>query len=163
MTREQLLNYIPPCGLVCYTCPGFVDGAIREHSMALLKLQEGYREFLDKRLPDEYRNLLEKYDTYIETLHKNASPHCPGCRKIDGKGPGCIKDCFIPECVKKHSVDFCGECHEFPCKRVEKSKLYGKEAKQGFLDGGEYIKQVGAESFFEYKKGVSHCINYKSD
>ena len=53
MTREQLLDSIPPCGLMCYTCPGFKNGAIQEHSSALIRLREGYREFLDEKLPDE--------------------------------------------------------------------------------------------------------------
>ncbi len=160
MTREKLLECVPPCGLLCYTCPGFKDGAIKEHSEALLKLQEGYREFLDEKLPEEYRHVLEEHDKYIEKLKRDSTPSCPGCRKIDGNGPGCIKDCFIPSCTKEHNIDFCGECTEFPCTKIEKSNIYGKEAKKGFYEGSLFIKENGAEKFFEVNKGISHYINY---
>lgn len=161
MTRDQLLDRVPPCGLMCYTCPGFKDGAIKEHSEALITLREGYREFLDERLPEEYRHVLAEHDKYMEKLEKDASPNCPGCRKIDGKGPGCIAGCFIPECTKEHGVDFCGECNEFPCAKVEQSRLYGKEAKAGFYEGSMLIKEHGPEKFFEMRKAVSHYIKYK--
>jgi len=160
MTKEQLLDRVPPCGLMCYTCPGFNEGAIAEHSAALLKLREGYREFLDERLPEEYRHVLDEHDKYVEKLKKDSTPSCPGCRKIDGKGPGCIKDCFIPKCTSEHGVDFCGECEDFPCNKIEDSNLYGAEAKQGFYEGSLLIKEHGAEKFFEMKKDVSHYIKY---
>ena len=161
MKREQLLDCVPPCGLMCYTCPGFKDGAIKEYSAALLRLREGYREFLNKRLSEEYRYVLDEHDKYIEKLKKDSNPGCPGCRKIDGKGPGCIKDCFIPQCTEEHGIDFCAECDEFPCGKIEKSNIYGEEAKKGFYDGGLLIKEHGAEKFFKMKKDISHYINYK--
>ena len=160
MTKEELLDRISPCGLVCYTCPGFIHGAIKEHSEALLTLHKGFREFLDKQLPDEYRYVLAEHDKYIEKLQKDASPSCLGCRKIDGKAPACIKGCFIPTCTKEHSVDFCGVCDEFPCSKIEESDIFGKEAKQGFYEGSLLIKEHGAEMFFEMKKDISHYINY---
>ena len=160
MTREQLLDNTPPCGLMCYTCPGFKNGTIQEHSSALIRLREGYREFLDEKLPDEYRHILDEHDKYIEKLKKDSTPGCLGCRKTDGKGPGCIKDCFIPDCAKEHSVDFCGECGEFPCQRIDGSNIYGKEAKEGFYNGSLSIKEHGAETYFKNNKDVSHYIKY---
>lgn len=155
MTRERLLDCVPPCGLMCYTCPGFCDGAIKEHSEALLALRKGFREFLSKGTTD-----LTEYDQYIERLKADADPSCPGCRKIDGKGRGCIKGCFIPECAKEQGVDFCGECDAFPCARIEESSLYSEEVKKGFREGSLLIKEHGAEKYFEMKKGVSHYIGY---
>ena len=160
MTREQLLDYVPPCGLMCYTCPAFQDGAIKEHSAALLKLNEGYREFLDINLPEEYRSFLSEYDKFIEKLERDAAPDCAGCRKINGIGRSCIKDCFIPECTKTHGVDFCGECGEFPCGKVENSDIYGREAKAGILEGSRLIKESGAEQYYETRKNISHYIKY---
>lgn len=161
MTREQLLDCVPPCGLMCFTCPGFKDGAIKEHSAALLRLREGYREFLDKRLSEEYRYVLDEHDKYIEKLKKDSNPGCSGCRQIDGKGPGCIKDCFIPTCTKERGIDFCAECDAFPCDKIKASCIYGEEAKKGFYEGSLLIKEHGAEKFFEMKKDISHYIDYK--
>ena len=161
MTKEQLLDRVPPCGLMCYTCPGFEDGAIAEHSAALLRLNEGFREFLDIKLSEEYRYLLEEYDKFIEKLKRDANPKCPGCRKINGEGPGCIEGCFIPECVKEHGVDFCAECDKFPCSKVRDSEIYGKEAREAIVEGSLLIKENGAERFFEIKKDASHYAKYK--
>ena len=160
MTREQLLDRVPPCGLMCYTCPGFTDGAIAGHSAALLKLNVGYREFLDEHLPNEYRHVLGEQDKYIERLKKDSSPNCPGCRKIDGKWRGCIEGCFIPGCTSEHSVDFCGECEDFPCSRIEESAIYRKEVKKGFYEGSSLIKKHGAEKFFEMRSGISHYMSF---
>ena len=160
MTRERLLDCVPPCGLMCYTCPGFKNGAIKEHSAALLKLNEGFREFLDVKLPEEYRHVLDEHDKFIEKLKRDAAPSCPGCRKIDGKGPGCIKGCFIPECTRERGIDFCGECNEFPCQRIDESGLYGDEAKKVFYEGSNAIKEAGAERYFEMNKDISHYMGY---
>ena len=163
MTREQLLDRVPPCGLICYTCPGFKDGAIKEHSAALIKLYEGYHEFLDKRLPEEYRYVLEEHDSHIKSLKKAADSSCPGCRKSDGSGPGCIKGCFIPACVKEHKVEFCGECAKFPCGRIKESNIYGEGVKKDFYEGSLLIKEQGAEKFFDIRKNISHYISNEKE
>lgn len=136
-------------------CPGFCNGAIKKHSEALLKLREGFREFLSKWHTD-----MTEYDKYIERLKIDAAPDCPGCRKIDGKARGCIKGCFIPECVKEHGIDFCGECDAFPCTKIKESTLYGDEVKKGFYEGSLLIREHGVEKFFEMKKDISHYIDY---
>ena len=38
MTKEQLLDRVPPCGLMCYTCPGCIEGCfipecVKEHDV----------------------------------------------------------------------------------------------------------------------------------
>jgi hypothetical protein len=141
---------------MCYTCPGFREGAVKEHSAALLRLREGFREFLGRWHSD-----MTEYDKYIERLQLDSNPDCPGCRKIDGKGRSCVKDCLIPECVKEHGVDFCGECGAFPCDKIGESGLYSEAAQKGFREGGTLIKEYGAEGYFQMKKDVSHYIYYK--
>ena len=159
MTRERLLDYLPPCGLVCYTCAGFADGAIKEHSEALVKYWEGFREFLDARTTDQNRHRLEAHDRFIERLKKDSAPPCPGCRKIDGKGPGCIKGCLIPQCIKEHGVDFCANCNEFPCAKMSESDVYDEGLKKAFYERGLQIKEIGAKKFFEIYKDVPHYLN----
>ena len=56
---------------------------------------------------------------------------CGGCqKKLDNLCKGCIEaDGYVPEwsgsgrckvhaCTRKHSVQFCGLCEEFPCKEL---------------------------------------------
>ena len=156
MTREELLDRLPPCGLMCHTCPGFRGGAVQGHAAALLQLKEGFREFLGQWYDD-----LTEYDQYIARLSDDAHPGCPGCRQSGGQGRGCIPGCFIPQCAREHGVDFCGQCEEFPCQRVAQSDLYGEPVKRGFLEGSELIRQHGPEGFFDLRKDLSHYIHYK--
>jgi hypothetical protein len=43
---------------------------------------------------------------------------CLGCRPIEGKCPviGCT--CETYSCATQHNIDFCFECSEFPCDRL---------------------------------------------
>ncbi len=53
---------------------------------------------------------------------------CPGCRTMEGK-VACAKDthdfpkvdgrCTTYACVIEHGVDFCFECREFPCVKLQ--------------------------------------------
>lgn len=55
---------------------------------------------------------------------------CTDCRKKDGICKGCIEaDGYVPEwaesgrckvheCARKHNVQFCGLCDQFPCKQL---------------------------------------------
>ncbi|MGI6199848.1 MAG: DUF3795 domain-containing protein [Christensenellales bacterium] len=156
MTREELLDRLPPCGLMCYTCPGFRGGAVQRHAAALLKLKEGFREFLGQWYDD-----LTELDQYLARLSNDAHPGCPGCRKCGGAGGGCIPGCFIPACAQERGVDFCAQCEQFPCQRVAQSDLYGEPVKRAFREGGELIRRHGPEGFFNLRKDTSHYLHYK--
>lgn len=43
---------------------------------------------------------------------------CPGCRTVRGKCPAIDGTCETYTCVVEHAVDFCFECGEFPCARL---------------------------------------------
>ncbi|PKM80777.1 MAG: hypothetical protein CVU89_12665 [Firmicutes bacterium HGW-Firmicutes-14] len=53
---------------------------------------------------------------------------CPGCRMLEGKVP-CAKDthdfpkvdgkCQTYACAAGHGIDFCFECREFPCVKLQ--------------------------------------------
>lgn len=50
--------------------------------------------------------------------------------------------------MKEHGVDYCGDCSDFPCDKVESIlSLYRSR-----LDWDEFIKQPGIEEFFKEKK-----------
>ena len=52
---QELLEYVAPCSLLCYTCPGYENGIIASCSKKLCNYFEGYYEFNDKNLSNEYR------------------------------------------------------------------------------------------------------------
>lgn len=43
---------------------------------------------------------------------------CPGCREVRGECPALGVPCATYACAESHGVDFCHECADFPCKRL---------------------------------------------
>lgn len=116
---QNFLKEVAPCSMFCSTCTGCQYGDISFHAKELLRLLEGHEDFLNKNLRKEYRCKLEEFKIFSKKLKKYAYPKCNGCR--DDRAFGCsIEGCIIPECIKEHSIDFCGECLEFPCEKVNK-------------------------------------------
>lgn len=117
---EEILKAIAPCSMFCSTCTGCQYGEISYHARELLHFLAGHEEFLDKNLEKKYRHKLDEFKAFNKKLKKYANPKCAGCR--NGRASNCsIKGCFIPECVKEHNVDFCAECSEFPCDKVNET------------------------------------------
>lgn len=156
---EEILNDVAPCSLFCRTCTGCKYGSISYHAKELLRLLEGHEEFLDKNLSKDYRHKLDEFKTFQSKLKKYANPKCGGCRKV--RAHGCsIKGCIIPECVKEHNVNFCGECRKFPCNKVN-NKIYKESVIKKWVDGNTKIKEKGILAYYEDNKDVPHYIEYK--
>jgi hypothetical protein len=43
---------------------------------------------------------------------------CPGCRTVKGKCLAVDGTCETYACANEHAVDFCFECKEFPCAKL---------------------------------------------
>lgn len=157
-TKSEILNAIAPCSMFCSTCTGCQYGQISYHAKELLKLLEGHEEFLDKNLKEGYRHKLEDFRIFSKKLKKYANPKCSGCR--NGRVNGCsIKNCIIPACTKEHQVNFCGECQEFPCDKVNTS-IYKKTTIEKWLKGNKKIQEDGIEEYYQNNKDTPHYINY---
>ncbi|MEQ8201921.1 MAG: DUF3795 domain-containing protein [Syntrophomonadaceae bacterium] len=52
-------------------------------------------------------------------FHTVGNSRCPGCggEGFEQKHPSCS---FITCCVKKHGLNICAECKEFPCRKFDK-------------------------------------------
>ena len=157
--KETILSSIAPCGLFCTTCTGCKYGEISKHAKELLHLLEGHEEFLDKNLKPNYRHKLEEYKLFHKKLKKYAYPKCEGCRNTPN--PSCsIKGCVIPSCTKEHNVDFCADCNEFPCLKVNE-KIYKSLFIEKWKKNNEVIKEKGIQKYYEENKNISHYRNYK--
>lgn len=155
--NDEILNAVAPCSMFCSTCTGCQYGQISYHAKELLHLLEGHEEFLDKNLKKEYRHKLEEFKVFSKKLKKYAYPKCAGCR--NGRANGCsIKGCMIPDCTKEHNIDFCAQCPEFPCSKVNTS-LYKKTTIDKWLNGNQQIKDYGIEKYYEDNKSKPHYIN----
>ncbi len=156
---EDILNAVAPCSLFCSTCTGCKSGEISKHAKELLRLLEGHEEFLDKNLKANYRHKLDEFKIFKKKLEKYANPKCDGCR--NGGANGCsIKGCIIPSCTKEHGIDFCAECPEFPCSKVNE-KIYKKNVIDKWLRGNSKIKECGIDSYYEENKDIPHYIEHK--
>ena len=156
--NEKIVNSIAPCSMFCSTCTGCQYGEISHHAKQLLHYLEGHEEFLDKNLKSAYRHKLDEFKVFTRQLKKYANPKCAGCR--NGGANGCsIKGCIIPECAKEHHVDFCAECFEFPCDKVNE-KIYKKTILEKWLKGNMQIKEEGIERYYEENKEKPHYIDY---
>lgn len=155
LKKEEIIEKIAPCSLLCYTCTAFEQGVISELSKKLLNYLEGVNEFYEKHSPHE----TEHFNIFTQELEKYSNGKCFGCR--NKKNHTCsIQGCFIFECVKKHTVDFCGECKEFPC---DKTKIiFENEVYLQWLKGNEEIKSIGIEEFWKKRHIQSHYSSYKN-
>lgn len=162
VTMGELLNYVAPCSLLCYTCPAYKDGVISKCASKLCNYFEGYYDFNDANLPEKYRSYLDEIKTFYNKLEKYTKRPCVACRNNPSSGTGCIEGCVIPSCTKEHNVDFCGECSDFPCKKA--NDFFAKinnTILSDWKNGSQRIKEVGIRQYFEEKKDVSHYISYK--
>ena len=161
-TRSDLLEYVAPCSLLCYTCPAYEDGVISKHSRDLCKYFEGYYDFNKANLPDKYRSWLKEFESFYKRLKRYSHGSCIACRNNPSAGSGCIENCIVPSCTRENKVDFCGECPNFPCERgKEFFKNINKEILSDWIEGNKSIKAVGIKQYFEEKKEISHYISYK--
>ncbi len=87
--KDETLAGVAPCGIHCVECEPF----LAKNDLALLEalVARGIRR---DRLP------------------------CPGCRPVKGLCPVLEGTCETYSCVTGRSLDFCYECPDFPCDRL---------------------------------------------
>ncbi|MGD9155635.1 MAG: DUF3795 domain-containing protein [Bacillota bacterium] len=83
-------DLISPCGLDCFNCPIY-EGNIYETSKKDLAIQTG--------VPEDVVS-------------------CKGCIEQKGHCPGC-QDCETYVCVTGKGLQFCYECDDFPCFKLQ--------------------------------------------
>lgn len=162
VSRLELLDYVAPCSLLCYTCPAYKDGAIAQCAAKLYRYFEGYYDFNEANLPEEYHSRLSEFKVFHDRLGRYAQRRCVACRNNPSPGSGCIEGCVIPECAKEHHVDFCGECSAFPCANARAFLArINPIIVTDWENGSQRIREVGIRQYFEEKKSVSHYLSYK--
>ncbi len=82
-----------PCGIDCSICELHLAGK-----------DEGLKKYLVSRgIPEQ-------------------SLPCPGCRDLKGACPVIKSVCETYKCSAKKGVDFCFECGDFPCEKLNPAK-----------------------------------------
>lgn len=157
--RDTVLNAVAPCAFCCSTCAAMRNGVIEETAKKLNHYLEGYYEFNKKALPFKYRNYAKKIKEFTRQLDKLSDGPCMGCR-ADGDKRYCIPGCFIEECAREHSVDFCGECDEFPCSKA--LNFFNGENLKEWKSNNEKIRQSSPEEFYWYAVSKPHYSHFCS-
>lgn len=155
MEKNELLSFVAPCSLLCFTCGGYCKGIMKQLSEDFLRQTDGVYEFYEQNAAS--KECLKQFANFRRMLQQFAQANCEGCRT--GNHNGCsIKDCFINECVISHQVDFCGECKEFPCTKT--ADIFEENILKQWLDGNKKIGKIGAFQYFENQKQLSHYRSY---
>ena len=138
MNKDELLNFLAPCGLNCKKCIAFDDGEIKKHSKQLQRLLGNFDNFA-KRFTG-FNPVFSNYPEFKIMLETFAKGGCEGCRK-----GGCInKACNVTECVKSKKVDYCFECDEFPC---DKSG-FDENLKKRWIDANKRMMEITPTAFY---------------
>jgi hypothetical protein len=92
MITQERLQMVAPCGIDCGIC-------------------ELYTCIENSELSDQL---------IASGIPKEKIP-CAGCRGIQGNCPVIPETCATYHCVQEHNVQFCYECGEFPCNKLQPS------------------------------------------
>ncbi len=127
------------CGLFCPACTAFI----------------GTHED-----PERLKAMARRFKRPVEELH------CHGCRS-EKRSFYCRTICTMAKCASAKSVDFCGECAEYPCKNL---KAFQAEMPHRIelWQSQERIKEAGYETWYaemieHYSCPRCHTINSAYD
>ncbi|MHB1042523.1 MAG: DUF3795 domain-containing protein [Eubacteriales bacterium] len=114
-------NLAAPCGIYCAECPAY-------KSKDNPKIQEAL----------------------IARGMKKESVPCPGCRAVKGNCPAIGGICETYTCVNGRGVEFCFECGDFPCAKLnpasDRAEILPHNLKIFNLC---FIKEKGLEKWLE--------------
>jgi len=139
MEYQDILNDLAPCGLSCGKCFAFAQGAIGSHSRELLRLLGNFDVYAERF--SDFQPEFKEYPSFKKLLQYFSRPGCAGCRQ----GVCLYPNCGVTACYREKGVDFCFQCHEFPC---DKSN-FDPHLKKRWIAMNERMKEIGVEGYHE--------------
>jgi len=138
---SAILERIGPCGLCCATCFAFEKGEIAQLSRKLQKKLGNFSIYAER-----FAGLLDNpqfglYPAFAAMLGVFAGGGCRGCRQEECK---LFSGCRVKECHRGKQVDFCYQCHEFPCNRTG----FDDHLQKRWIAIGAQIKKTGIERYY---------------
>jgi hypothetical protein len=113
MDHATLLAIVAPCGLSCAACLSMRGGDIETLSRNLQHRLGGFARFASRFA--DMDPAFADYPAFERMLGYFANAKCHGCRV-----GGCLHtDCPVHACVKEKNVDFCHQCPDFPCNKLD--------------------------------------------
>lgn len=114
--RKPDRKFAAPCGLFCPGCASFV--ATRHN-------------------PEWHQKLADNMNLTVEDLT------CYGC-KSERPSIFCRELCKMKACTTEKSIDFCGECDEYPCQVLKEFQIEMPHRIEVW-ESQKRIKEVGFE------------------
>jgi hypothetical protein len=90
MASKKRLNLVAPCGIDCGICELYTCG--HDHEL--------FNKLIEMDMPKE-------------------KLPCDGCRSVEGACPVIGEICETYKCALEKKVEFCYDCNEFPCERLQ--------------------------------------------
>ena len=125
---KQNTNLLAYCGLYCGAC-SFKVAYDQNSKEHIIALPSQYNQYKDKPLQ-----------------------FCPGCR-LDNDDAGCE----IRNCAKEKSLDHCGDCDDFPCKKISDFNNDGVSHHAKVLKNLHTLKEIGIDKWLEAEKTKWTC------
>ncbi|MBS4058302.1 MAG: DUF3795 domain-containing protein [Bacteroidales bacterium] len=141
MDYEQIKNRLSPCGLDCSKCYAFDGGNIKKHSEQLKVALGNFDVYAERFTELLHGDIFRKYPDFKAMLTHFASAECQGCRKEHCK---LFKDCKVRDCHEEKGVDFCFQCHEFPCSHTG----FDEHLQQRSVHNNKRMKAIGVEGYY---------------
>ncbi len=148
MKYEDVLKILAPCGLNCSKCLAYGEGDIKKHSYELKRLLGSFDKYAGRF--SNFLPVFKNYPAFKDLLDYFVQTDCKGCRNGDGKYP----DCVVASCYKEKEVDFCFQCNEFPCDKVN----FDLNLKQRWLNMNNRMREIGVEAYFEDTKNLPRYV-----
>jgi hypothetical protein len=139
MKKDWDISY---CGLNCAMCSLYLipdDKIAAERTLNWFK-QEGWR-------PNEMT---------VEQFMRTNGRECEGCRGPIDKCWSKDDACHFRSCAQKKQIDYCFDCLEFPCNKIETFKNDDASHHDQAVKNLETMKEIGLEEFIKQKKKPSY-------
>lgn len=80
---------------------------------------------------------------------------CPGCRAVDGNCPAIPHKCATYICTQEQKVDFCFECKQFPCAKLNPAADMSAAIPHNLkIYNLCFIKEQGLEKWLQQASGI---------
>jgi len=141
---REILDHLAPCGLNWFKCVAYAEGEIRLHSTRLKELLGSFDRYAERF--STFIPAFKNYRAFKEILSVLAQGDCKGCRSGEGKYPNCV----VLTCHREKKVDFCFQCREFPCDKVN----FDQNLKERWIRMNERMRRGGVETYYEETKDL---------
>lgn len=143
---EKKFQFISCCGKYYCTLCSYYKGTIVEAAKNLLPFAENIGSL--RLMANAYRTC--DYDEFLKGLKwiaANDEP-CKGCRF--GGGWSWWGDCPVRDCTMEKKINFCFQCDEFPCEKLQTEPLLDR--KKAIIKANEKLKDMKLEKWLEELK-----------